>query len=375
MIFVFLSVAFIYIVLIVFFIIGFNRIQQIENKSALPKNTFSIIVPFRNEAKNLPELLNSLKNLNYLAHLFEIIFVNDASEDISCEIIEAYQQQFYLQNTIVLQNKRATASPKKDAINNAISIAKFEWIVCTDADCSVPINWLQIFNQFIETKNPVFIAAPVKLKKQESLLFHFQNLNFISLIGSTIGSFGIKKPIMCNGANLCYKKTAFISVNGFDGNNLIASGDDIFLLEKMVKKFSNQVLFLKSKDAIVLTNSETTWKSYINQQLRWASKSTSYNDNFSKFVGFIVMAINLIVPILFIKAIFNAEFWHSFLAIFTLKSMVDFMLIKKTSTFLKSNNSLKYYLIVALLYPLFITYIAFFSLFKSYTWKGRTFKK
>ncbi|RXP56582.1 glycosyltransferase [Lutibacter sp. HS1-25] len=375
MIIVFLFIALIYSVLIIGFFVGFQKLKTIKKTDLPPKTTFSVVVPFRNETANLPQLLNSFEQLNYPTHLFEILFVNDASEDNSCVVIENFQQQFPHIKTNLLQNNRTTNSPKKDAINTAISSSKFEWIVTTDADCIVSIYWLQLFNQFIEAKNPVLIAAPVIFKKQNSLLFHFQNLNFISLMGSTIGSFGIKKSFMCNGANLCYQKTAFKNVNGFEGNTSIASGDDVFLLEKMVKNYPEQVLFLKSAEATVTTNSEKNWSLYLNQQIRWASKSTAYNSNFSKFVGIVVLSTNLLVLSLFISAILNPFFWKYFLVIFIQKTIVDFILIKKTSDFLINNNSLKYFLLVAFLYPFFITYVGISSTFKSYTWKGRVFKK
>jgi hypothetical protein len=54
----------------------------------------------------------------------------------------------------------------------------------------------------------------------------------LSLQGATIGSFGIGKGFMCNGANLAYKKSLFQELNGFQGNDTIASGDDVFLLQK-----------------------------------------------------------------------------------------------------------------------------------------------
>ena len=129
----------------------------------------------------------------------------------------------------------------------------------------------------------------------------------MSLIGSTIGSFGIKKPFICNGANLCYSKKIFIELNGFSGNEAIASGDDIFLLEKMIEKYPAKLHYLKIEEATVLTHSESTWRHFLNQQIRWASKSASYSNVFSKFIGIIILSENLLILITIIFAIFNAS--------------------------------------------------------------------
>jgi len=213
----------IYIALITSFIIGFDKIKKVPKPTFQPKNKFSILIPFRNEKDNLNHLLNSFLNLNYQTNLFEILLVNDASDDNSCKVIQQFQLEHSQLNITLLNSHRKSSSPKKDAINTAIEIAQFNWIVSTDADCEVPNNWLQLFNDFIETENPVFISGPVKFKEEKSFLFHFQNLNFLSLIGSTIGSFGIKKPFLCNGANLCYNKQAFKELKGFEGNSNMAS--------------------------------------------------------------------------------------------------------------------------------------------------------
>ncbi len=234
-----------YIILIGAFILGFAKLPDFKLSNLSPKIKFSVIVPFRNEVANLPVLLNSFSNLTYPTIFFEIILVNDESSDNFKTTIDAFKKGHPTLNLQVINKVRKSNSPKKDALNTAINLANFDWIITTDADCKVPKTWLTSFNEFIQKNNSLFIAAPVLFKKQNSFLFHFQSLNFTSLIGATIGSFGIKMPFMCNGANLCYNKKAFFKVKGFEGNKKIASGDDVFLLEKMIKHFPKKVHYLK----------------------------------------------------------------------------------------------------------------------------------
>jgi glycosyltransferase involved in cell wall biosynthesis len=375
MIFAAAIISIFYCLIICTFIIGFDKLKNIENRNSKPKNTFSIIIPFRNEAENLPVLLHSFSQINYPKILFEIILVNDCSSDNYKSIIEVFRTENSNINCTLINNSNVTNSPKKDAIAKAVKISKFDWIVTTDADCIVPKNWLKLFNQTIKNENALFIAAPVKFKSEATFLHHFQNLNFISLLGSTIGSFGIKKPILCNGANLCYNKSTFLELNGFKGNEVIASGDDIFLLEKVTQKYPKNVSYLKANEAIVETISEKNWKLFFNQQLRWASKTTTYNNWFSKLVGLIVFIENLLVIVLGISTLFILEYWKCFLVVFLVKVLVDFILIFKTTKFFKNKKSLNYYLIISVLYPFFIVFIALASLFKNYQWKGRFFKK
>ena len=67
-------------------------------------------------------------------------------------------------NVRLLQNKRRSNSPKKDAILTAVDIAQFEYLLTTDADCIVPEAWLQAFNELIAEEHPKLIAGPVRLK-------------------------------------------------------------------------------------------------------------------------------------------------------------------------------------------------------------------
>ncbi|MBI9042604.1 glycosyltransferase [Lutibacter sp.] len=375
MMYIAIVISVLYSSLIIGFIVGFNNLKTFKNIKFIPKNTFSIVIAFKNEVENLPNLLQSISKINYPANLFEILLVNDNSIDGFEKIITNFINQNPQLPIVLLNNKRISNSPKKDAISTGIQNSTFDWIVSTDADCEVPINWLQNFNQVIEEKKPFLISAPVSFNNKNSFLFHFQNLNFISLIGSTIGGFGIKKPFMCNGANLCYSKKIFIELNGFAGNENIASGDDIFLLEKMTEKYPIKTHFLKSEDAIVLTNSEKTWKQFLNQQIRWASKSTSYKNNFAKFVGITVFAENLLVLLTITMALLNPLYWKIGFIIFIQKTLFDFILINKTAQFLKNKKSLKYFPIISLLYPFFIIFIAVITNFKKYEWKGKTYKK
>lgn len=335
---------------------------------------FSILIPFRDEASNILTLAKSLQKLNYPIEQFEVIWINDGSTDNTVSILT----EFIVKNSNwkLMENQRKSNSPKKDAINTAISKAQYNWIITTDADCEVPKKWLQCFCEFImlhhtKQQNITMIAAPVAYKTDVSFLQNFQNMDFLSLIGSTIGSFGIGKPFMCNGANLCYQKGDFYDVNGFVGNDNITSGDDVFLLEKMLKKDSKSVHFLKSEDALVFTKPVTTFKGLLNQRVRWASKTSATNNVFGKGVGIIVFLMNLILAFGFVFSVFYPEYLNSFLLLFLLKFNIDFILIFKTYRFVGLDNGIKSYIFSSIFYPFFVVYIVFLSFFKKVVWKGR----
>ncbi len=297
MIFALLIICVLYSVLILYFNSGFDRLEPTVLDNINPEANFSILVPFRNEEIGLPRLLNSISALNYQLNQFEIILINDDSNDDSIQIIESFKEQYPELNIVLINKTGSSSSPKKEAINQGISLALHPWIVTTDADCIVPKNWLISFDNLIRQQASKMIVAPVGYEAQTGFLHKFQALDFLSLQGTTMGIFGLKKnkfnqPFLCNGANLCYKKESFIQVNGYYGNEHIASGDDVFLLEKMIAKFPQEVQFIKTKDAIVLTGSKNTLRELLQQRVRWASKTVAFDHPFGKLVGVLVFLAN-----------------------------------------------------------------------------------
>ena len=367
-------ITFIYSVLIIAFIIGFQRLKLVKKKINQPKTSFSILIPFRNETKHLPQLLESLSRLEYPLELFEILFIDDASSDNSKQFIEDFKIENAIHNSNILENIRRSNSPKKDAIETAIHQSKYDWILTTDADCVIPKNWLLEFDNFLQENDSKMVCAPVTYAVTHSFLGQFQLLDFMSLIGVTIGGFGIGKPFLCNGANLCYSKKAFLEVDGFIGNNNLASGDDIFLLEKMTNKYPSQVHYLKSREAIVSTIPQPTFNELVSQRLRWASKTASYKNWFGKFVGIIVFLMNFSILFLFITMLFKMEYLIPFSIVFTLKFFLDLIIIYKTLIFTKQPKNIFFYPFSALLYPFFNVFIVLLTFTKkNYYWKNRYF--
>ncbi|WP_309840504.1 glycosyltransferase [Flavobacterium sp. 2755] len=367
MIFGLFEILILYIISIGSLIYGFFKVKNYQNKGLTPITSFTIIVPFRNEEENLPKLLNSFSNLNYPTDLFEVILVDDSSK-------EKFQVSGFGFQVSVIDNIRVSNSPKKDAITTAMQHVKTNWVITTDADCIVPKNWLLTFDNYIQENKVSMLAGAVSYECENSFLHHFQQLDLTSLQGATIGSFGLGKGFMCNGANFAYTKTLFENLNGFDGNDKIASGDDVFLLQKAIEKFPNVVHYLKAEEAIVITKPTENWKSLFYQRVRWAAKTSSYKSTFGKFLGIIVFFGNLsfvIAFFLFLLRIWNYPFFVLFAF---LKFTTDFILLYKTNQFL-TKTRIKSLLLSSLLYPFFSSIVALYSLFGSYEWKDRRFVK
>ncbi|MFC4723237.1 glycosyltransferase [Geojedonia litorea] len=369
-----LLVTLLYVLLIGAFVFGFDKVEDFKLEDIPISTKFTIVIPFRNEGKNLPSLLKSIAELNYPATHFEVIFVDDDSTDDSVQIINSFVEKYEIDVT-VLPNQRSTKSPKKDAITTAILKAKYQWIVTTDADCILPRYWMDTFDCFIQKQKTQFIAAPVMYATKDSFIKRFQILDFLSLQGATIGGFGINKPFLCNGANLGFTVEFFKTLNGYEGNTNIASGDDVFLLEKAVKQNPKLVHYLKSPNAAVATAVQTDLNSLLSQRLRWAAKTSSYGNLFGKLTGLIVVCMNALIICLLMFFIVGIIPIKTLVYVFLIKFGIDFLLLFKASRFFDQNQILLSYFLSALLYPFFNVFVAFSSVFTGYSWKGRAYQK
>ncbi|WP_343589823.1 glycosyltransferase [Flavobacterium sp.] len=361
------SILAIYVFSISLLVYGFFKVKKYPKTDLKPQTSFTIVVPFRNEEENLPNLLNSISNLNYPTDLFEVILVDDNS-------IEKFQVLNSKFQVSIIDNIRVSNSPKKDAITTAMQHVKTDWVITTDADCIVSENWLLTFDNYIQENKVSMLAGAVTYKCENSFLDHFQQLDLTSLQGATIGSFGLNNGFMCNGANFAYTKTLFESLNGFEGNDEIASGDDVFLLQKTIEKFPNEVHYLKAEEAIVITRPTENWKPLFYQRVRWAAKTSSYKSTFGKFLGLIVFFGNLSFVIGFFLFLFGVWSYPIFLLFAFSKFFIDFVLLLITNQFLRKTR-IKSLLLSSLLYPFFSSAVALYSLVGSYEWKGRQFRK
>lgn len=371
---VFCLILLVYVVFILQLIYGYDKVKSFVSTFEKPITTFSIIVPFRNEAKNLPKLLESISNLEYPKELFEIILVDDFSKDHSERVYIKWRIENGEIETTLLDNLRLSNSPKKDAISRAIPIIKHEWIITTDADCIVTENWLLTLDNFIQQSKAEMVVGAVIYRTKNNWFHHFQQLDLLSLQGTTIGSFGIGKPFMCNGANFAYTKKLFTSIGGFKGINDTASGDDVLVLQKALVTNFDKVHYIKNSDSIVTTKPENDLFKLFMQRVRWASKTSSYKNNYAKILAVVVLLMNVSLIVGFWFLVFGLIHWKLFVCVFAFKYTVDYLLLLKSNAYLRKRKFV-FPLASSLAYPIFCSCVGIYSLFGSFTWKGRRFQK
>ena len=259
------------------------------------KVVISVIVPVRNEAHNILNLLGNILKQDLPFSYFEVIVVDDYSEDNTALIVNYFQTQhpeFPLSFVKVKEDRNS--SNKKVAIRQGIHLAQGELMITTDGDCSMGEKWLSTIHSFYQKFKPQLISSPVALDYPQHIFGKIQVVEFASLIGSGAATLFWGYPTMCNGANMAYTKKVFLEVGGFEGNIEILTGDDEFLMQKIYQKYPKQVLFLKSQDAIVRTSTLISLKDFYQQRKRWASKWSKHKLPHIYLIAIIIFLYHLL---------------------------------------------------------------------------------
>jgi cellulose synthase/poly-beta-1,6-N-acetylglucosamine synthase-like glycosyltransferase len=358
--------------------LAWKNIPLFDFKKATHKTKISVVVPARNEEENIGGLLQALQEQTYSKELFEVIVVDDHSTDGTANIV----QQFPAIKLLQLKEEGIN-SYKKKAVETGIVAASGELIVTTDADCLPSKDWIETIAAFKEQNESVFIAAPVDLTPNPSplrgegsnnLLSIFQQLDFMVLQGITGAAVYKKQLSMCNGANLAYEKNAFEKVYGFHGIDNIASGDDMLLMHKVWKQYPDKVHYLKSKEAIVSTQPMKTWKDFLNQRIRWASKAKYYRDKRIILVLLLVYLFNLSFLALAIAGFFSHHYWFYLAGLWVAKTIIELPFVYSVASFFNKQSLVKYFFLMQPLHIIYTIVSGLFGQFGKYEWKGRKVK-
>lgn len=374
-----------YVLLILYFRkswLEINEFVPVKNSNENELPFISIIIAARNEERNIGPCIQSIIDQSYPPDKFEIIVTDDHSTDNTVSIIQSFKKEnIHVLNLSEYVENSVLNSYKKKSIETALQFAKGEIIVTTDADCVAPKKWIKTLVNFYKEKKPVFIALLVSFQNSlpkdsffKKFFKIFQSLDFMTLQGITGASVHKKFLNMCNGANLAYGKKIFYEVNGFAGIDQIASGDDMLLMHKIQEKYPERIFFLKSKDTVVETKPSQTLKEFMNQRIRWASKTNKYTDKKIISVLMLVYLLNAWIFILGISSFFFAKAFFLFAISIVIKIIIELFFLYPVARFFDKQNLLWWFIPAQPFHILYTLVAGWLGTFGSYQWKGRKVK-
>lgn len=232
----------------------------------------SVIVCAHNEETNLKDYLHTLINQDYPT--FEVIVVDDGSEDDTYTILERYvQQSNKLYHTFVPKSARLISS-KKLALTIGIKAANYDYILLTDADCRPESRyWIrEMMNGFQKETEVVLGFGPYFESKGLLNRFICYDTLFNGLQYMGMAKAGY--PYMGVGRNLAYRKDTFFAHNGFQGLLNERAGDDDLLINKIAN--GNNTNVICNPSALTWSPPKTTWHEWLHQKRRHLSVSPHY---------------------------------------------------------------------------------------------------
>lgn len=335
----------------------------------VPATKLSVIIPARNEEEHIGALLDAIHRQSYPAHLTEVIVVDDHSTDATATIAGSSPGV-----RVISLGDDIANSFKKKAIETGIRAASGELILTTDADCIPGKKWLETIVGLYQEKDAVMIAGPVRFSGGDNVRERFQVIDFMTLQGITAASLHSGFHSMCNGANLAYKKAAFLEVGGFTGIDHIASGDDMLLMHKIRKRYPEGIYYLKSPDAIVTTTPAPDWRAFFRQRIRWASKAAQYEDKRVIWVLLLVYLLNLSFLAMLVAGFWSPVYWLYWVLFLLAKTAIEFPFVLSVSSFFQRPSLMRHFIFLQPLHIVYTLIAGWLGQTGTYEWKGRRVK-
>lgn len=365
-----------YLCFIFYLFLGLRKLKKVELKDFDNLPEISVIIAARNEEKNIEKTIRSLANQNYPKDKYEIIVVNDRSEDKTGEIVKNLKDE--VSNLILLNIDKVEEgiSPKKYALMQAVAITSTDYIATTDADCIHHPDWLRSYASIIEDN--LGVATGVTMFYKESYKSNFekiwqemQNIEYISHSIVAAGAIGQGKGFTCNGNNMLFNRVLYDKYSTESLKSQVISGDDFFVIQA-AEKLGYKLKFNINQEAIVKTYPQSTISDVLNQRARWAStigKGTSSVLFFG--INTFVFYLGIILYLFFV--IFQPQYLNIFLILLIIKIGSDTLYICYGFHKVKIRLKLVNYFLMQIFHIPFILASTVKGFLGGFSWKGKKY--
>ena len=338
-----------------------NKEKVYEHQPEIDPSTITVLIPFRNEETRISVLLESILNLKQFPA--EFIFIDDHSTDFSLKLIQEFREQ--LPHVSVISNPEM-ALGKKWALREGGKHVQTRYTLTWDADVVVASDY---FEQIANLGHAEMYVLPAILepKKVSHYIYEF---DVVLANAFNAGLSGWSRPIFASGANLLYSTQTFEKLDSIAEHAHIASGDDTFLLRDFVNA-KVDVRVHTSPELAIRTETPQSFGEYLNQRLRWVSKTNALNDALNTYVAILQFLLTAIfLGLLITTAVFCQ--WENLVYLLSSKILADFVLFFPYFNRIKRLKTLFFLPLAELWFPIYSIVIAVLMVFYKPKWKERT---
>lgn len=287
-------ITLIYFILIIFFIASESRKMNYLKRAADVKeeSRISIIIPAKDEEENIDAIILSSVEQNYPKDKFEVIIVNDRSNDKTKEIAESYLEKYDNLKVINITEPGKILTGKQNALDIGIKSATGEIIVLTDADCIVNKNWIKSMNKFFINKDVGLVVGKTEIMEEnkKSFLYKVQAMSHRLLmeVAQVPIMYGLYTSGMGN--NIALRKKGYDELGGYEGlgNSIL---DDEILVRGFARK-GYKIAAAFNQNAVVETKYMDSYRKMFKQHKRWIVGSLNIFTP-SGILAFILYALNI----------------------------------------------------------------------------------
>ncbi len=342
--------------------LGFSKTPSCKRNT----EAVSVVICAKNEYSNLKKNLPQILNQDYPD--FEVILVNDASDDYTHELLEDFERKYEKLKVITIKENLNFFSGKKFALSIGIKSAKNDLLLLTDADCypNSP-NWIRhMADPFSDPETEIVLGYGPYEKKPGILnaIIRFDTL----MVAVQYFSFALKqKAFMGVGRNLAYRKSLFYKNGGFISHYTVRSGDDDLFINSVANKQNTRIQ--THPDSYTFSQPKITYTSWATQKRRHFSTSKLYKPKFKFLLGKYGFTQLLMYALLTTFIVLNYNlFWV--LLLFSFRLISQYIVVKASMKRLNERNLLVFSPVLELILfanQLMFSFINLF--FKPNKWK------
>ena len=289
-----LTFSLIYFVSLLVYIYGLEFPFQPKNVN---RPFVSVVIAAKNEEKQLPGLLASLSKQDYPADCYEIIIVDNESEDESLAILKEAERKNPNLKILSTHGIVSDFTFKKAAMNLGIENARGEIILTTDADCELHSGWISSMARSFD-KEVGLTAGYCGFRYNHRIFHRLQALDYLMLMTAECATLNLNLIWGCAGNSLAFRKSLFREVGGYKDIRERIGGDDSLFMQIVNRKSSARIVFDSNPLSIVQTQPVDTISGFIRQRARWAADANyMFHLNIPFFIVIVSTFIANLAPI------------------------------------------------------------------------------
>lgn len=311
-----------------------------------------MIICAGNEEANLRKNLPLWLSQNYHHHekpLYEVLVVNDNSEDYSYYYLNEMEAQYPHLRVLHLTQKAKGIPGKKFPLSMGIKSARYEYLLLTDADCAPASNdWLRnmvqgfVHHEIILGYSP-YIKENTFLNKKIRWETLHSAIQYLSYAMAHV-------PYMGVGRNLAYMKKLFLKNKGFSAHHHLPSGDDDLFINTVANSKNTTIEI--APEAFTFSQAKQSKEAWHFQKNRHLSTGKYYQWKHKILLGLYAIS-HFAFWVLFVALLFFPALLVYSLPLFLLRILIYFFIFRSCSKKLNEDDLIPYILLFDIQYLLY----------------------